>query len=512
MAWKNIKTTSYTGYLDGSTQCSGFIKFTLQYDDTSITPTSIKLRFYGENTGTYEWKSDDYYVYWAAKQQNKEKLICIKKENVDWPYTSSTFTITKDAMDSGFSIADYWICHTGDLCNAGTLSTSDGYLYITYGDSGKRKASWYFENNRKNFKTIVSGYNANATYIPTIKVASSNGAGGAISVVDNGNNTVTINVPAFIIGNYNSISPDPNNGYESNYVYIRFHTASGNINKLKSNTGKYTLDLEPDTYEISVWAKVCSKYGSDIEKKLLNISVKYYTPPKAPTKMWINTAKKSQYPDNVKSSYKSSGTSSMAENDAIKPRLKNLLMWKWSGYSGGTNAPVAGFRVFIFKNSTTCLASNSVKVTDLYGINTTTEGTKSLVNIGSTEVGNNSLGDYYDIGVDLDNEIDTQFGFIPIDNGFTKKDTCTCKVYTYSYWGDKDSSGNKKKHFSDAAFDGELDYLTGSCTLFSSAVVHVKTTNGWVEGTPYVKTAANTWVEADSVYVKTATNTWTEST
>lgn len=475
-----------------------------------IQENEVLLSYTNNSNGTVDWTIT---INKSYSQQYTDDTYKTKSGSAVQPAVYMYLKIgNEEVINKRYSYGWNTTNHAwGDFPNKAGTSVS-GTVSVDNSQSGNISIvleSWVYYTNNPN---DTSGYVEKASTSVTKTYWTANSAGGAISVTDNGNNTVTINVPDFVEGTNNSISPDPNNGYESNYVYIRFHTASGNINKLKSNTGKYTLDLEPDTYEISVWAKVCSKYGADIEKKLLNVSVKYYTPPKAPTKMWINTAKKSQYPDNVKSSYKPSGTSSMAENDAIKPRLKNLLMWKWSGYSGGTNAPVAGFRVFIFKNSTTCLASNSVKVTDLYGINTTTEGTKSLVDIGSAEVGNNSLGDYYDIGVDLDNETDTQFGFIPIDNGFTKKDTCTCKVYTYSYWGDKDSSGNKKKHFSDAAFDGELDYLTGSCTLFSSAVVHVKTTNGWIEGTPYVKTAEDTWTEADSVYIKTATDTWTEST
>lgn len=449
-------------------------------------------------------------------------------QQINWSHelTSArtiTFTLPANAESSYEVYVSGCSMNTTTLCayffdrgygSSALKDYDDGWTIPSY--------SWVSEATTKEDSNDVGGNacsycdtNVEAGYITSNPLWEPNGVGGAITITDNGNNTATIVVPKFVIGTGNGISPDTKDtgprGYQGKYIFIEFLKSDGSSLAIyRRNFPNATSDfsekfnLPEGTAKISVWAKGVSTYGDNVEKKLLNVLVKYYTLPGAPTKMWINTGKKSQYPDNVKSSYKSSGTSSMAENDAIKPRLKNLLMWKWSGYSGGTNAPVAGFRVFIYKNSTSCLASNSVKVTDLYGIDTTADKTKSLVNIGSAEYGNNSLGDYYDIGVDLVNETDTQFGFIPIDNGFNKKDTCTCKVYTYSYWGDKDSKGNKVKHFSNTA-------LVGSCTIFSSAVIYLKTANGWTEGVPYIKTSSG-WKESDGIYIKTDDNTWTEST
>ncbi len=361
--------------------------------------------------------------------------------------------------------------------------------------------------------------------IPDIRV----NAGSIKAITDKGNNYVTITASSGTARNTTL------NAVTSNRIYYRFKI-NGSWNYTWDDTDipyavftteNYTTTIAIPANATSIEARV-KTFGEakdadgnrdSASGTVVSETVVYYTPPKAPSKMWINTGKSTDYPDKIKSSYNEDATSTQTENNAIKPRAKNLLMWKWSGYEGGTNAEVAGFRVFIYKNSTTCDNNASVQISKPYGINTVKKGdgsiAETLVEIGSAETGSNNLGFYCDIGVDLINEDNTQFGFIPIDEGFLAKDICTCKVYTYSYWGDYLADGvTKIKHFSDNTFDGVLDFLTGSCTLFNSAIVWVKTGTGntdWVEGVPWVKTESG-WTEAESVHVKQTSSTWKEST
>ena len=177
MAWVDTtKTFKYEGYLTGSDYCDGFIKTTLQYDKDSVTPTSINIRFKIDNTKSrLYWKSDDYYIYWNPGVANKEKFFCVKKSGEDWPDYSDKIKLTKGATDSSFKIPEFWICHTGSIVNANTLSKSDGIYYITYGDAGKKTVYYYFTNNRKNFKTVyssfeLSGIPGTVATEPTVKI------------------------------------------------------------------------------------------------------------------------------------------------------------------------------------------------------------------------------------------------------------------------------------------------------------------------------------------------------
>lgn len=358
-------------------------------------------------------------------------------------------------------------------------------------------------------------------------------SGGSVSAQDNNYNQLQITGTNFTKGT--------NNDIKSSNLQITFKDSAGN--SLNTTTAKTPYIVSVGTTSEATFSKLVKiadvVAAADLAKvakatvKLAgvgnrkdtlekattpaNTPIVYHTPPKAPSKMWINTGKITDYPDNVKSSYNKDATSSQAENDALKPRNKELLMWKWSGYAAGTNSAVAGFRVFIYKNSTDYDKTKSVQISKPYGINTVknTDGSKTetLVEIDSAVTGSNNLGYYCDIEVDLINESNTQFGFIPINESFSSKDTCTCKVYTYSYWG----SDNTTKHFSDNAFDGTLDFIAGTCTLFNSAVVWVRVdTNGdnvpdtWKEGTVYVY-HNDEWKEAEGVYVRNG-GEWKEST
>lgn len=358
-------------------------------------------------------------------------------------------------------------------------------------------------------------------------------SGGSVSARDNNYNQLQITGTNFTKGTNNDIKSSnlqitfkdsANNSLNTATAKTPYIVSVGTTSKATFSKSVKITDVVATT-DLSKVAKATVKLvgegnrGDTLEKSTTpaNTSIVYHTPPKAPSKMWINTGKITDYPDNIKSSYKKDATSSQTENDALKPRTKELLMWKWSGYAAGTNSDIAGFRVFIYKNSTACTKGSSVQISKPYGINTTKNGdgsiTETLVEIGSAVTGSNDLGYYCDIGVDLVNENNTQFGFIPINESFSSKDTCTCKVYTYSYWG----SDSTTKHFSDNDFNSTLDFIIGTCTLFNSAVVWVRvdtdgdgTPDTWKEGTVYVYHDSE-WKEAEGVYVRNG-GKWKEST
>ena len=526
---------AYSAESDGSGLYYSGNAFGIEYDDTSDGITQLKIRFKVTHSGSND-SSNGYYI---GLHGNKY-LYKVKPKNTSWTSSvipselsdsTTTLTLTKNYSDTSFSLPACALVCTG--APVPYYNSTDKRYEIIYGDNNDRTFWYYITHKRQGFATRLEGSSTDSSAITIgssrvslVKKAADNDIGNAITITDNGNNTSTIKVPKFIVGTNNGISPDTKDtgdrGYQGKYIFIELIKNDGSSTIYRRNFPdapsdfSEKFDLLPNTVKISVWAKGVSKYGGNVEKTKLNHSVVYYTTPTAPTKLWVVTGKVGVYPDNVRSSYDqditvTNGLSS-ADNNAIKPKVKDMLMWKWSGYKKGTNAPIAGFRVFIYKNGTQ--KANTITIAKPHEHRTDSDGTIHLIEFSSSNIssGENTIGHYYDIGLETsENETNAQFGFIPSEEGFVKGDECTCKVYSYSYWGDKDNSGEYIKHFSDNEFDGTQDHIRGNCKLFAG-LVWIKTADGWVEGTPYVKTATDTWVEADSVYVKTATNTWTEST
>jgi hypothetical protein len=290
--------------------------------------------------------------------------------------------------------------------------------------------------------------------------------------------------------------------------------------------------------------------------KKTQTGLKYYGRPGAPTEMWINTGKTEYYKDTVGTggvhvahpSLKSSlnntvpgvaNPSQFQKNNAIKPRLKDILMWKWKGFSNGTNAPVAGFRIYTYKGTahdgktTTPDNSATIPLNDeskymAYALKITnsdatgeSNAIKDITRANIVATGTTSRKRYYDIEyTDVSKKLGyAQFGYYPnslefVDGealtGYSNSVTdhsgslCTCNVYTYAYWGDG------TQHFS-------ADYLEGQCYVYNGAVVWVRvpdpkdsTKLKWAEGTVYVYHNGG-WKEAEGVYVRKG-GQWKEST
>ena len=351
---------------------------------------------------------------------------------------------------------------------------------------------------------------------------------GTVSVTDNGNNTITITGTNATDGTMNPVASSKikvqfNN--QATATEYSLSVAAGasftlGVNDYSSNNA---IKIPKDATSVTVTLESHGTYLGSVSATTTK-TVKYYDHPTAPTKMWVNTGKISSYTvtknadgvlvkdRSLKSSYdyvSESAGDNLDNNNKIKPKVKDLLMWKWSGQAAGnTNTPVQGFRVYIYKDlpagDNITHIDYSVDISSPYGVDTTNEGTAAACSITPREEGSTLVGSYHDIGIDAVNEKNTQYGFYPNNEGFAAKDICACKVYTYGIMG------NNEKIFSKT-------YLLGRCELFNSAVVWVKTdvqptvNGGWQEGIPYVKTSAG-WKEAESVHVKNSSTTWKEST
>lgn len=535
--WKDIKTTTYTAYIPTG-QDTGFyntsgsvpIKFTLQYDADSITCTSITLRFHATNTSN-NYTVDEYYAYLSPNTKDNEKVLMVKERDASWPDNSTTFTLSKDAEATTFAIPTYWLVNTGHACNADTIyKDDDGYLHMKFKDAGDQKVYWYFTNNRTNFKVTESAFAAGKTLIPDIKIATRLSEG-SVSISDNGDNTITVSGTNFKGGSHNNIAT----GYTTLTVTFNDTATSTNVTRTVGTTSEASFSFSdiaiPNVNCTSATATIVAVgalLGDRITKSSSATPVAYYTFPTPPTKIWINTGKAAQYTDDIRTSLPDidDGVNQLTANNACKPRKKEILMWKWSGATdGGGAAPIGGFRVYIHRIAKGTSGSPATKTPDntinlsgktLYEITNEGKTNEALATYKSTDVskGSNEMYGYYcDIPYVSGEANDAQFGFIPVDLGFSAGDLCYCEVFTHNTWGDGDRRYSKAN-----ATDTDYTPIIGSCNIFNGATVWVRVPKNpptdntlvWKEGTVYVY-HNNEWKEAEGVYVRKG-GQWKEST
>lgn len=319
--WKDYKTTKYTGFLNGTTRCDGFISVTLQYDADSVTPTSMKIRFKIDSTSAY-WRADEYFIFWRPNDKNDEQFFRVKEAGVAWPDYSKTLTLSKTYSASGFSIPEYWLCHTGNICNGKTVFTkTDGYLYMTYGDAATKKIYWYFTNNRQNFKVTVSAF----TTKNIAKSVATDVGTGTVSITDNGDNTFTLKGTKGANGTNNTASgPILKWGYNTNYANTFKNGDKVNL----------TIATASDATR-TVYAKSVTEatYGSD-KTATKSLAIKQYVAPSKagkPTISWTRS----------------------------RMTIKENWTISW-GAATATNSssPIAGYRVRVFVNGSSIPIKN----------------------------------------------------------------------------------------------------------------------------------------------------------
>lgn len=517
--------------------------FGIEYDDSSNGITELKLRFKVTHSGTND-SSNGYYI---GLRGNKY-LYKVKPKDTDWTTpiyptefrdSTTTLTLTKSYNASSFTLPACALVCTG--YPVPYYNSTDARYEIIYDDDDDKTFWYYITHKRMGFATRLESTSAESSNItigssriPLVKQAADNSVGNAITIVDNGDNTATINVPSFVIGAHNSISKDTGTTYNGHYIKIVQHRTSangGNVVSYRDTFGSADINIAAHVTSISVYAKGVSTYGANVTKKLENVAVNYYTYPTPPTKIWINTGKISYYPGDtkLKSSYKEQGTSTLEENNLLKPKLKDLLMWKWSGATNGTGAAANpyGFRVYVHKiakkditdppSINTETPGNTIDLTGitLYEIENEGKSTEALETYTSTETSKgrtDTYGFYCDIPYVSGESNDAQFGFIPKDLGFSAGDLCYCEVFTYNTWGD-----GKRRYSKKSATDTKYVPIIGACNIFNGATVWVRvpdpkdsTKLKWAEGTVYVYHDGG-WKEAEGVYVRNG-GKWKEST
>lgn len=311
MAWVDIPVTK-TNY-DGpySSTVTGKVFTILQYDDTTVTTTSVKVRFKLHcDPVTNYW--DEYHVMLNPNKSNRSLHLLksdytnpnktswtLAKAKAKWPYVSSTtFTLTKSATAEKFTIPEFWIMNDGQHNSNHTVDS----FYETFTDT-----------YRKSYKsahasTTLTADNSVVVITPVGK--------GTISITDNYNNTFTVKGTKGAAGENNpSSGPTITWGYTSSY---------GNSGAVSSKALAIT---EPELATKKVYAKCVTgaKYGSDTTVTTTADIKQYVGPQKAGT----------------------------PEISYTRSRLTIKEAWSFSwGAAKATNSssPIKGYRIRLYKN------------------------------------------------------------------------------------------------------------------------------------------------------------------
>lgn len=308
MAWKNISTSTYKGLFECSAAAavaSGNVWVALQYDDESISPTSVKLRWVlsSEDNNNY---FDKFYLLIGQSASGtliKIKDVYTKSNKSAWPYYSASFTLTKAYNASGFIIPKYYIINNGydayKITNASTAYTAA----TTPGSQDGRK-SWTAAIDSKTISIVAS-----------TTVAGVVGTG-TISIKDNYNNTFTITGTKGAAGANN-----PSTGPTISWGYSTSYGSTGAV------TNKALTIATPANATRTVYAKSVTgaKYGSDTVATT-SLAIRQYVAPSSPGVPVL--------------SYKKS-----------RLTIKEPWTFLWTPASAtNTSSPIKGYRIRLYKN------------------------------------------------------------------------------------------------------------------------------------------------------------------
>lgn len=440
--WKDIKTTKYDGAYNYES-----VTIKLQYDADASTPTKLVLRFYATSTSSNGMK---YYILWKpSKGGSGEQMRLIKAANAKASTNSTTITITKTYNASSFTIPEYWLVHTGSMSPWQNADDNNRWYISYYNDSlGKSQSlsvwkffenetSWW-NNSRRNFKTVVSSFTVSATASNGLKATAV--SAGSVSITDNGNNTFTLKGAKGASGDNNpSSGPTLSWGYSTSYG-----------NSFTNNSTKDLTIATKTNATRTVYAKCVTgaTYGDD-KTVTTSANIKQYVAPSAASKI-------SFAPD-------------------TKTRLTNKEKWilSWTkGTKTNDSSPVEGYRIRIYVNDKTIAFKN---------------GNKEVV---TTDSGSGAGRYYYDR-----DQTSTSMNFYANLNGLKPGDKVFAHIHCYT----KNAKGTKI--FSDSAksstytvqhagvmriksdgkwYEGEV-YIKADGKWIEADVVHVKSDGKWYE-------------------------------
>ena len=259
------------------------------------------------------------------------------------------------------------------------------------------------------------------------------------SVVDNGNNTVTVKGNIGTSGTNNPVT-------SSSLVYIFNGQSENSSIALGSTSGgsfSKTISIPSDKSSFTCYIHTYSS-KNNAQSQSKSYSIKYYGYPGNPGKPTL--------------SYRRKG-----------PTLKEALSFNWVAASPGTNTPIVGYRLRLYKNGSL-----------ITGVNP-----------------NDSSAYYYDT-----DSTSTTYSFDASALGFKVGDTIKLGIYAYG----KNGAGSW-------LFNGEgtsaAQVNSDEYTFINAGIIRIKKDGIWKEGQVYIK-VNGIWKEADSVYIK-KDGLWKES-
>ena len=322
MAWKDISSTVINYKDSAGSFHSGQTSLCLQYDDSEVSPTSVKVRFkYYLTKGGNGNLHDSIYVLYNPNNYPTSigrVLYLIKKNTknsgstIAWPYYSDPFTITKDYNAETFTLQDLWICNNG---NTAVTATASAFYNISRFSSGQYSC----QQDSRSFS--VSG------------TAATSVGKGTITITDNYNNTFSISGTKGAAGDNNpSTGPTVSWGYTDSYG-----TPGAVSNKALTIT-------TPANATRTVYAKCVTgaTYGAGTTVTAEK-AIKQYVAPSAP------------------------GTPSISY-EGSRLTLKTPWTFNWTAAKAtNSSSPIKGYRIHLYRNNVlikglTVDANNNLKL------------------------------------------------------------------------------------------------------------------------------------------------------
>lgn len=437
--WQTVDSYNIKAYFSyfGNTSYPQYLG--LQYDLDRTGPTSTVIRFIYKKTGT-NGPIDVYYILLNPTTDSRT-LIGLKtwygQDKNRWPCCSDEVTLTKSYSASNFTVPALWICCDGDGTN--TTKTADAY-YEQYKDGG----------NRSSLKSTSANAAVNLSISSNVTVAT-NGSAPTISITDNGNNTATISGKLGSNGTLNSLQSSTlyytTNGSEP--AGGTWYTTSVDLGSTSGGDYSHAINIPSGCNKI--WAVVyCTFAYNTTNTGHQSKSVTYYGIPGDPGTPVISYSK-------------------------TRLTVKEPWTYTWNAASAGTNMPIIGYRIRLYKNN------SAVSLSAGSGNYIAPNGSYNYLDRESTS---------------------TTVMIDPVAFGFTAGDTVYLGVYAYAKRGDGVQVFNQNGV-------GAGNKVSAVSTVQNAGIMRVKPSGAWKEGIVHVK-VNGVWKEADLVQTKVS-GAWKES-
>lgn len=444
MAWKDISASTYKKFFNSNSQATweanNNVYITLQYDDASVKPTSVKLRFKLNRVDSQNYW-DMFYILLYPTDASKRKLFKLKTEwtgqpsypSPHYPYTSTeTFTITKSYNAQHFGIPAYWICNDG--WNNTTDDTAFGF-YEMYKDSTYRG---------KNCKTAVGGTTISIASSSTVATAVS---GGSVSITDNLNNSYTVKGTGGTNGTNNAVK-------SAILTYTLANGTNDNLDckgKTVTRTVAFTPNDTANTRTITASVNTNGTYNNPAAVTT-SANIKQYVAPNAPGKPTLTAG-----------SFSAGG----------RLTLKNNWTYTWEKATRKNyNSTVRGYRIRLLVND------KQVHIKDVNG--------KIISQVSSSGV------IYYDT-----ESTDTSFTIYPNQQDIKVGDTVVLGIFAYT------RDGKNNQYFNSSRQDSKKMTVQNAGVVHVKVEgkwrvgrVFVKVENKWREAENVKAKVENKWRES----------------